>query len=246
MKKLNFESSNPIINEKKLERYSSGAYSMTGEEPMTISGAVNKSIILFFILLMTSMYSFQSPSNMWLWVGLIGGLAFVLLASFKPSTSYFAAPLYAGFEGLALGSLSAIYAYEYDGIVLQAFMLTMACLISMLLIYKTGLIKVNERFRNGVMIATGAIALVYLVSMVGGFFGWNMPYIHEGGMIGIGISVVIIGVAAMNLLLDFDMFERAADGQAPKYMEWFCALGLMVTLVWLYIEFLRLLSKLRD
>jgi len=137
-----------------------------------------------------------------------------------------------------------MYASMLDGIVLQAVSLTFATLISMLVLYKSGLITVTDKFRSGVMMATGAIFLVYLVSMVGSMFGWNMPYLHQGGMIGIGISIVIIAVAALNLLLDFDNFDKAAQARAPKYMEWFCGLSLMVTLVWLYIEFLRLLSML--
>lgn len=243
MSKSFFESKNPILNETKIQSMSE-SYRLSGEESMTISGAINKTLILFIILLVTSAASYMMPSTFLLITGCIGGLIAVLVASFKPHTSAIAAPVYAGFEGLALGTISAYYAGLMDGIVLQAVSLTFGTLLSMLILYKSGLIKVTEKFRAGVMMATGAIFFVYLISMVGSMFGWNMPYLHESGMMGIGISVVIIAVAAMNLLLDFDNFDKAAESNSPKYMEWFCGLSLMVTLVWLYIEFLRLLSKL--
>ena len=246
MSKSFFESRNPVFNEEKLQKLDrSGA--LTNEnvhDVMSISGAINKTAILFVILLATSVASYAMPSMFLLIVGIVGGLIAVLVASFKPHTSAIAAPVYAGFEGLALGTISAMYASTMDGIIMQAVSLTFATLISMLVLYKSGLIKVTDKFRSGVMMATGAIFLVYLVSMIGSMFGWNMPYLHQGGMIGIGISVVIIAVAALNLLLDFDNFDKAAQARAPKYMEWFCGLSLMVTLVWLYIEFLRLLSML--
>lgn len=246
MSKSFFESRNPVFNEEKLQKLGqSGALTnQSVNDVMSISGAINKTAILFVILLATSAASYAMPSMFLLIVGIVGGLIAVLVASFKPHTSAIAAPVYAGFEGLALGTISAMYATMLDGIVLQAVSLTFATLISMLVLYKSGLIKVTDKFRSGVMMATGAIFLVYLVSMVGSMFGWNMPYLHQGGMIGIGISVVIIAVAALNLLLDFDNFDKAAQARAPKYMEWFCGLSLMVTLVWLYIEFLRLLSML--
>jgi uncharacterized YccA/Bax inhibitor family protein len=245
MSKSFFESKNPVLNEEKLKSMMSQD-DLVGVpyEKMTISGAINKTLVLFAILLATSAISFMMPTTFLLIIGVVGSLIAVLVASFKPHTSPIAAPVYAGFEGLALGSISAFYAAQFDGIIMQAVSLTFGTLLSMLMLYKSGLITVNEKFRAGVMMATGAIALVYLVSFVGSFFGWNMPYLHEGGAIGIGISVVIIAVAAMNLLLDFDNFDKAEQAQAPKYMEWFCGLSLMVTLVWLYLEFLRLLSKL--
>ena len=138
-----------------------------------------------------------------------------------------------------------MFAAEYAGIVFQAVSLTMGTCLMMLMVYKSGLIKITEKFRMGVAMATGAIFLVYLVSWIGMFAGFEVPFIHESGPLGIGISVVIIGVASLNLLLDFDLFEKGASQGAPKYMEWFCGLALMVTIVWLYVEFLRLLSKLQ-
>ena len=243
MSKSFFESKNPILNEDKLKSMSE-SYTLNGEDTMTISGAINKTLILFSILMVTSVASYMMPSMFLLITGCIGGLIAVLVASFKPHTSAISAPVYAGFEGLALGTISAYYAGLMDGIILQAVSLTFGTLFSMLILYKSGLITVTAKFRAGVMMATGAIFFVYLISMVGSMFGWNMPYLHESGMMGIGISLAIIAVAAMNLLLDFDNFDKAAESNAPKYMEWFCGLSLMVTLVWLYLEFLRLLSKL--
>jgi uncharacterized YccA/Bax inhibitor family protein len=245
MSKSYFESRNPVLNEDKIKSMAE-SYQLSGEESMSISGAINKTIILFTILLVTSGASYIMPSSFLLITGCIGALIAVLVASFKPHTSAVSAPVYAAFEGLALGTISAYYASVMDGIILQAVSLTFGTLLSMLILYKSGLIKVTEKLRAGVMMATGAIFFVYLISFVGSFFGWNMPYLHQGGTIGIGISLVIIGVAAMNLLLDFDNFDKAAEAHAPKYMEWFCGLSLLITLVWLYIEFLRLLSKLRD
>jgi uncharacterized YccA/Bax inhibitor family protein len=176
--------------------------------------------------------------------GVIGGLICVLIAVFKPQTSWITAPLYAAFEGLALGAISAIYASAFDGIILQAFSLTIGILLMMLFLYKSGIVQVTDKLRMGVMMATGAIALVYLLNIVLSFFGISIPYLHQGGMIGIGISLLIIGVAAMNLLLDFDNFDKGEAQGAPAYMEWFCAMGLLITLVWLYMEILRLLSIL--
>ena len=246
MAKSFFSSGNPVLNDEKIQRISLASRMDGSYIPMTINGAVNKTLILTGILLITGYISYSYPNIVLFYVGLIGGLIAVLVGSFKPNTSPIAAPIYAGFEGLALGTISAMYAYTYQGIVLQAISLTIGTLITMLIIYRSGLITVNAKFRAGVMMATGAIFFVYLISFVGSFFGWNMPYLHESGAIGIGISAVIIAIAALNLLLDFDLFEKAEQSQAPQYMEWFCGMSLMVTLVWLYIEFLRLLSKLRD
>lgn len=242
-----FESRNPLLQEKKFARpEAETVFTGTGviPETATIAGAVNKTLVLSVILLLTSAISFVMPSAFLMISGAIGGLIAVLVSSFKPHTSAVSAPVYAAFEGLFVGSVSAFFAATMDGIILQAVSLTIGTLLTMLIVYKTGLISVTDKLRSGIIMATGAIFFVYLISFVGGLFGFPIPYLHEGGAIGIGISVVIIGIAALNLLLDFDMFSKAEESNAPKYMEWFCALGLMVTLVWLYVEFLRLLSKL--
>jgi uncharacterized YccA/Bax inhibitor family protein len=186
------------------------------------------------------------PSTFLLYVGAGGGLVVLIAAAFKPHLAPFLAPLYALLEGLAIGTISVMYATAFEGIVLQAVGLTFGTLFMMLAIYKSGLIKVTEKFRMGVAMATGAIMILYLFGWIGQIFGFEVAMLHDSGMFGIGISAVIIVVASMNLLLDFDMFERGEKQGAPIYMEWFAAMGLIVTLVWLYIEFLRLLSKLRD
>lgn len=214
------------------------------QDTMTVQGAINKTFILTALLLLTSIFSYSNPSPLFMWGGAIGGLVVVLIAAFRPQSSPTLAPIYALLEGFFVGSISATYAYLYNGIVFNAVCLTIATLFMMLFIYKSGIIKVTNKFRMGVFMATGAVALVYLLSIVLGFFGIQVPYLHEGGMIGIGISVVILGVAALNLLLDFDNFEKGEQYGAPRYMEWFSAMGLLITLVWLYIEFLRLLSIL--
>jgi uncharacterized YccA/Bax inhibitor family protein len=154
--------------------------------------------------------------------------------------------MYAILEGFFLGAISGIYAYLYQGIVLQAVMLTFGTLFALLFAYRSGLIKVTDKFRAGVVAATGAIFLIYLATIGLGFFGINIPFIHESGLIGIGFSLLVVVVAALNLVLDFDLIETGITHGAPRYMEWFAGFALLVTLVWLYIEFLRLLAKLRD
>lgn len=217
---------------------------------MTLQGTVFKTGILLLIAFVTGAYSFneylQGSKNipMLLMGGAIGGLIFSLIAIFKPTTSPWAAPLYAACEGLFLGALSANFEVQFQGIVLQAALLTFGTLAALLLAYTSRLIRATENFKLGICAATGGIALVYLLSMVLGFFGIQIPYLHSAGPIGIGISVFIVIVAALNLVLDFDFIENGAARGAPKFMEWYGAFGLMLTLVWLYIEFLRLLAKL--
>lgn len=237
-----FSSRNPLMKESALKAPRSMDLDDLNYIPMTVSGAINKTFILFAIMSLTTAVSFMMPTKFLFWVGIIGGLGFVFAASFKPKYSAMLAPGYAVFEGFFVGSISAMYYYTFQGIVLQAVVLTFSTLFLMLLIYKTGIIKVTEKFRAGVVMATGAVFIFYVLAMVFRMFGVYLPYLHEGGMIGIGISVVIIGIASLNLLLDFDSFEKGAENKAPQYMEWFCAMGLLVTLVWLYVEFLRLLS----
>jgi uncharacterized YccA/Bax inhibitor family protein len=158
----------------------------------------------------------------------------------------FTAPIYALLEGLFLGGISAIFEAQYPGIVIQAVSLTFGTLFCLLLAYRSGIIKVTENFKLGVAAATGGIALIYLATLVLGLFGVRMPFIHESGLIGIGFSLFVVVIAALNLVLDFDFIESGAKSGAPKYMEWYAAFGLMVTLIWLYIEILRLLAKLRS
>ncbi|MEL6141159.1 MAG: Bax inhibitor-1/YccA family protein [Bacteroidota bacterium] len=244
------KSSNPFLNERRLadaaqqSTLDEGMVSRGVTDPMTVSGAVNKTLILAALMLLTATIGYANPSPLYVWGGAIGGLILVVVMSFNQKLSPTLAPIYALLEGLFVGSITAIYAGAFSGIAIQAILLTVAILFMMLFIYKAGIIKVTQKFRSGVIMATGAILLVYILSWVLGMFGINIPYLHEGGMIGIGISVVIIGVASLNLLLDFDNFERGERFRAPKYMEWYSAVGLLVTLVWLYLEILRLLAIL--
>jgi uncharacterized YccA/Bax inhibitor family protein len=237
-----FGSSNPFMKEEKFHDVLDAP--LTSEGSMTVAGAVNKTFILTGLLLLTSAISYMMPNFIFMIVGAIGGLIAALVAAFKPRLSNYLAPTYALFEGLFIGTISSIYAAAYSGIVINAFISTIGILVAMLFIYKSRIIEVTEKFRVGVMAATGAVALLYLVSMVLRLFGVTIPFIHEGGMMGIGFSLLVIGIATMNLLLDFDNIEKGAQYSAPKYMEWYSAMGLLITLVWLYLEMLRLLSKI--
>ena len=233
---------------------------------MTLGSTVFKSLTLVGICIvcatitwgLTTKGGVFDPAVAMPWVigGLIGGLVLALVTIFKPQASPVSAPLYAAAEGLFLGAISAMYeasfgsangqAGPFSGIVVQAIALTLAVTLVMLALYGTRVIRVTEKLRAGVIAATGAVFLVYLASFVLGFFGVAIPYLHSSGPIGIGISLVIVGIAAFNLLLDFDLIERGVQGGAPKYMEWYAGFALLVTLVWLYLEILRLLSKLRS
>ena len=238
-------SGNPVLKE--------GTFTQTlpGEGTMTLQGAVNKTVILLALVVIGAawtwnLYFQQGPQAVqpWMMGGLIGGLIVALVCAFKATWAPFLAPAYAALEGLAIGGISAIFEAQFPGIVIQAVGLTFGTLFALLLVYKSGLIKVTQNFRIGLMAATGGVFLVYMASFIGGFFGWQMPYIHESGPIGIGFSLVVVAIAALNLVLDFDFIERG-DGNAPRYMEWYAAFGLIVTLVWLYLELLRLLAKIR-
>ena len=245
------KSSNPLLNEDRLAKASAqpaggGFITRAEDQRMTIDGAVNKTFLLGALLLATAVYSFFFPSQLFVWGGAIGGLILVFVMSFKPQMSGTLAPIYALLEGLFVGSVTAIYAAGFGtGLVFNAILGTISVLFMMLFIYKAGLITVNQKFRSGIMMAIGAIFLVYMLNIVLSFFGMSVPYLHQGGPIGIGISVLIIGVASLSLLLDFDNIERGAAMGAPKYIEWFSAVGLIVTLVWLYLEILRLLAVLQ-
>lgn len=218
---------------------------------MTIQGTVNKTFILFLLLCSTALftwYQYFSGSDIQslVWIGIGGGFVVALITIFVKKASPFTAPLYALLEGLAIGGISAMFESQYAGITTQAILLTLGTLFSLLFIYRLGIIKVTENFKLGVVAATGAIFFVYLVDIILRFFGMSVPFIHETGIVGILVSVGIVIVAALNLVLDFDFIEKGAEQRAPKYMEWYGAFGLMVTLVWLYFEILRLLSKLRS
>jgi uncharacterized YccA/Bax inhibitor family protein len=242
---------NPALNAKTftdIARFSDP--SMT----MTIQGTINKTLWLLIIVLVPAswvwnmFFSSGNPEAIipWLFGGTIGGFIVALITIFKKQWSPITAPLYSFLEGLALGGISAFFEAQYQGIVIQAVALTFGTLFCLLLAYKSGLIKATENFKLGVVAATGGIGLIYLATMIIGFFGISMPYIHESGIIGIGFSVFVVIIASLNLVLDFDFIENGAQSGAPKFMEWYAAFGLMVTLVWLYLEILRLLAKLRS
>jgi uncharacterized YccA/Bax inhibitor family protein len=178
-------------------------------------------------------------------VGSIGGFLIALLTIFVPKTAPFTAPIYAALEGLVLGAVSAVFERRYPGIAIKAVGLSVGVLAMMLFVYGTGIIRVTEKFKIGIVAATGAICLVYVVDMVASFFGTRLPFIHESGLIGIGFSLFVVVIAALNLVLDFDFIERGINMQAPKYMEWYGGFSLLVTLVWMYLEILRLLAKVQ-
>ena len=221
---------------------------------MTLAGAINKTGILLVLCLVSAGYVwnqfFQSSEppavNGLMMLGLLGGLAMAIVTIFKRQWAGLRAPAYALMQGRALGGISAVFELQDPGIVIQAVGLTFGALAVLLLAYKTGLIKPTENFRLMIVAATGGIALLYLVSFVMGFFGSSVGFIHSNGLFGIGFSLFVVAIAALNLVLDFDFIEAGAEQGAPKYMEWYGAFSLMVTLVWLYLEILRLLAKLRS
>jgi uncharacterized YccA/Bax inhibitor family protein len=220
-------------------------------ETMTLQGTVNKTGASLLILLAAASFTWQQvtptePVSPLLWLGLFGGLVVALLTCFKPAWAPITTPLYAALEGLFLGGVSGLYELRYPGIVMNAVGLTFGCLAALLAAYSSGLIRPSENFKLGIMAATGGVAILYAVSMVLGVFGKSIPFIHDSGLIGIAFSVFVVALAAMNLVLDFDFIEEGARRGAPKYMEWYGAFGLLVTLVWLYLEILRLLSKLQN
>lgn len=238
---------NPVLNQK---TFSQTAVA-TGAERMTINGTVNKSFIMLGLLVLTAAWVWgkaaaQEPVGLYLMGGVFGGLILAIATVFKPQWSPMTAPAYAAVEGLFIGGISAIFEARYPGIVVQAVVLTFGTLFCLLVAYRSGMIRATENFKLGVAAATGGIFLVYMATMVLGFFGVSIPMIYGGGTVGILFSLFVVTIAALNLVLDFDFIEQGAERGAPKYMEWFGAFGLMVTLIWLYIEILRLLSKLNS
>jgi len=215
---------------------------------MTIEGTVNKTAISLFLLVGTGYLSFEAMSPIMLISCGVGGFIVALITIFKKKWAPITVPIYAILEGGLLGGISFMYSKMYDGIVLNAICLTIGILLSLLMAYRSGLIKPSENFKLGIAAATGGIAIVYLINFAMGFFGSGMGVmsINNSSMMSIGFSLVVIVIAALNLVLDFDFIEEGAEKGAPKYMEWYGAFGLLVTLIWLYLEILRLLSKLNS
>jgi uncharacterized YccA/Bax inhibitor family protein len=249
-----FKSGNPTLSENK---FRDTVISISNENSMSIKGTLNKFGFMLLMLMGSAFYSWKefaesegTSSNLMpiIWGGAIGGFVIALIISFKREWSPYLAPLYALLEGLFIGAISAMYNTIYDGIVLQAVGLTFSVGIGMYFLYAFRIIRATEKFRSILFSAMAGIAIFYLATFVLRLFHVNidesMPFINGGGMFGIGFSLIIVAVAAMNLILDFDMIEQGAEMGAPKYMEWYGAFGLMVTFVWLYLEILRLLSKI--
>ncbi len=241
--------SNPALNDQ-VFRGEGAAFG----EAMTVQGTVNKTGILLLCTVATAAWAWniflhshsaQAVGPLAL-VGVIGGLIFAFATIFKKTWAPVTAPIYALFEGLVLGSVSAILEVRFPGIAIQAVSLTFGTMVALLLVYRSGLIRVTDNFRTGIFAATGGIAIFYLIEMVLGFFGVHFTAVNGNGAIGIGFSVFVVIIAALNLVLNFDFIENGARAGAPKYMEWYGAFGMMVTLIWLYFEILQLLSKLRS
>ena len=221
-----------------------------GEEAMTLSGTVNKTGISILIVIAFASLTWNQvfgPAMILpiLWGSLIGGLVIALVTIFKKTWAPVTTPIYAAVEGLLLGTISSIFELQYPGIVINAVALTFGVLAALLLAYTSGAIKATENMKLGIAAATGGIGLVYLVSIGLGFFGKSIPLIHESGLVGIGFSLFVVVIASLNLVMDFDFIETGVEKGAPRYMEWYGAFGLIVTLVWLYLEILRLLGKLQ-
>ena len=247
------KSSNPVFKENVFSRdYSSQS------EVMTVNGTVNKTALMLLIVIAAAIFVWNkffaaiqvNPEGgaaavmPWVIGGGIGGLITALVTAFRPKSSAISAPIYAIFQGLLLGGISAIFESMYSGIVMRAVALTLAVFFAMLFLYRSGIIKVTKKLQMGIFAATAGIAVVYLVSFIGGFFGMEFSFLHGNSNFSIGFSLVVVAIAALNLVMDFSFIERATESGAPKYMEWYGAFGLMVTLIWLYLEILRLLSKL--
>ncbi len=248
-------SSNPAFSQNLFPGYGM-AHAVTRSTAMTIQGTVGKTSLLLAVLTGTAIWSWSATNSHQLQpivipAALIAAIVLSLLTIFKPTLAPWTSPLYAAFEGVVLGAVSyyieaslAFKGHPMPGVALQAVSLTCGTLFCMLFAYGSGLIRVTDKLRMGITAATGAIALVYVTSMILGFFGYTVPFLRQANPIGIGIGFVIVGVAAFNLLLDFDFIDQCVRRDAPKYMEWYCAFALLLTLVWLYLEILQLLRQI--
>ena len=250
------KTSNPALSESTFRDVSGPRYGGMVDEAgrMTLGGTVNKTGILLICAMATAAWTWHlflqsrdaaSVAPLMLG-GLVGGFICAMVTVFKKEWSPITAPIYALLEGLVLGGLSAVIDLRYPGIAMQAVALTFGTLFVLLIAYRSGMIRVTQKFRLGIIAATGGIMVFYLLEMVLGFFGIHFIAVNGSGPIGIGFSLLVVGIAALNLVLDFDFIEQGVQYGAPKYMEWYGAFGIMVTLVWLYLEILRLLSKMRS
>ena len=244
-----YKSGNPALSEKNFQTVFVG----NSGEAMTIKGTLNKFGFMLLMLMGTAFYSwkeFALGGNVQplLWGGLIGGFVIALVIIFKKEWAPYLAPLYALLEGLFLGAVSAMYnsafAERAPNLIMNAVVLTFGTAIAMYFLYSFKIIKATQKFKAVIFTATAGIAIFYLIAMVVRMFGIDMAFLHEGSALGIGFSLLVVGLAALNLILDFDMIETGTQAGAPKYMEWYGAFGLMVTIVWLYLELVRLLAKI--
>ncbi len=247
-------SSNPALSDKIFRNVSES----TGEGVMTLSGTINKTILSFMLLLLGAVFTWSKFFNSideaagvstvmpYLIGGGIGGFILALVTIFKKEWAGYTVPVYAVLEGLMLGALSAVIEAQFkdQGLVLRAVALTFGTFFAMLFLYKSRIIKVTEKFRMGVFAATGGIAIVYFLSFIMSLFGVRMGFLYGNSLLSIGISLFVVVIAALNLVLDFEFIEKGSKANLPKYMEWYGSFGLLVTLVWLYLEILRLLSKI--
>ena len=246
-----FKSGNPALGEKTFARLASVA---DADNAMTLQGTVNRIAFLLVLVFAGASFTwwlFNTTGDFasvapFFYGGLFGALAVAIVLAFKKHWAPYLSMLYAALEGLALGGLSALLDARYPGIAFQALILTFGILSVLLAAYTTRLIRVTENFKLVIVSATGGIAVYYLISFVLSFFGIRAPLIHDNSWIGIGFTLVVVIIAALNLVVDFDFIEKGVEQGAPKYMEWYAAFGILVTLVWLYVELLRLLVKLRS
>ena len=239
---ISYRSGNPALSSKTFKNVKSRHV----DDIMTLDGTVNKTALSLLILLASAFYTFDKGNTDFIWLGFIAGFILALITIFKKTWAPYTVPLYAAFEGLALGGISAIYEGAYGGIVQQAVFITFGIFLALLFAYKSKIIKPTENFKLGLFAATGGIFLFYLISLILSFFNVNVSILNpmDGGIMSIGFSIFVVIIASLNLVLDFDFIEHGAESNAPKYMEWYGAFGLLVTLVWLYLEILKLLSKL--
>ncbi|MCA9405110.1 MAG: Bax inhibitor-1/YccA family protein [Candidatus Omnitrophica bacterium] len=255
-----FRSSNPAFNPRSYEKTRTFGLG----ETMTIQGTVNKTMISLFLLVVSAAWTWsqllqpaasaypgaqaQVSSNIGpIFMGaLVGSIAAWLVTAFKKEWSAYSVPVYSVFEGILIGTISSIFERSYPGIVVQSVALTFGVLFCMLLAYRTGFVTVTQKFRMGVTAALGAIFLIYMVNIVMRLFGGGAGFLYSSSPLGIGFSLIVVGVAALTLVLDFDFIEHAARAGVPKYMEWYSVFGLLVSLVWLYLELLRLLSLIAN
>ena len=246
-------SSNPVLSK---SAFNAQTYTTSYSEVMTLNGTINKSVAMLLLVVVGAMYTWKMFFGAfsveagtalvfrWMAIGGIGGFIFSLITIFKKSWAYITAPIYAILEGLFLGAISALFEAQFPGLVMQAVALTFATLFIMLIGYRSGIIKVTQKLRAGIIAATGAVVMVYFISFIFSLFGAGSLIIYSNGIAGIGISLVIVVIAALNLVLDFDFIAKGSEAGLPKFMEWYAAFGLILTLVWLYLEILRLLAKI--